>query len=168
MSLCLTKEELAGLTGHTRRKKQAEVLARLGIPFLTNTKGDVKVIRSHLQKTEPQAEPEWPFDTPIELDGPAVILNDNCVYFLQFVDDGKRGLIKIGFSRQFHARRHQIAREFRVRSTYFEALGSAPGSLEYEAQIHERFDYARVYREWFEPVPELLEFIASVHEERPS
>lgn len=84
------------------------------------------------------------------------------VYFLQSLSSG---LIKIGFSAS-----HWI--EDRIKSLRFsngdetELLKKTPGTMQRERKIHKKFAAYRKHGEWFEPSPELLNYIATVRESK--
>lgn len=92
-------------------------------------------VHGNLQKHGGQ--PEW--------------LSSGDVYFCRF--DSR---IKIGFSTQIDIRMSVLQPD--------ELLTFAPGSRADESRLHRRFEYARVRGEWFEPVPELIEYIERVKE----
>lgn len=95
------------------------------------------------------------------------------VYFLRRADG--IGPIKVGCSDGPDARRKQLQCDMRLNLVL---LAQAPGSLDIEHEIHRRFTDHRVVpenlperpwpipgiKEWFAPVPALLELIHSVRE----
>jgi predicted transcriptional regulator len=79
------------------------------------------------------------------------------VYFIQ----GTRGgPIKIGTSSQVGARLYALSVSQKKK---LRVLRTIPGSYPAERALHEKFAHAHTGkgREWFKPVPELLEFIAN-------
>lgn len=80
------------------------------------------------------------------------------VYFVQPENDSA-GPIKIGFSVDIRKRLQQlnVSNIARLR-----VLAEMPGTVSDEAALHRRFDAHRLHGEWFSPVPELLELIASI------
>jgi hypothetical protein len=81
------------------------------------------------------------------------------VYFLQ---ENGTGAIKIGTSKHLKKRIDELARELPSESTL---LATADGWRETEWVLQRRFRHARIRGEWFRPVPELLEYIASLKKE---
>ena len=51
MTLCLTRDELADLTGYRRRDRQIAALVAMRIRFRVTPTGAVKVLRSDLEST---------------------------------------------------------------------------------------------------------------------
>ncbi len=160
MSLCLTNAELVELTDYRRRDRQIAALVAMRIRFRVTPTGAIKVLRSDVEQQE-QAERQDA--ESLETCGPVSLLDQNCVYFMQFEYKGQRGLIKIGFSGNLPIRRYQVAQERSIPPNHLIVLGTIPGSLRDEAAIHARFDHLRVFSEWFEPAPELIEFISEAH-----
>lgn len=77
------------------------------------------------------------------------------VYFVQAVAGG---LIKIGFTGKVASRFAEIQRMCPIKLTI---LAIVPGAgQELETELHQRFAFVRRHGEWFEPVPELLSYIA--------
>lgn len=56
MTLTLNTEELADLTGYVQKKKQIESLGVMGLRFLVNGKGQVKVLRTDVESVHGK---EW-------------------------------------------------------------------------------------------------------------
>lgn len=78
------------------------------------------------------------------------------VYFVQAEPDG---LIKIGRSRGLNSRIEALASWSPVPLRVLLVVPGTPGD---EYRLHYRFRHALRHHEWFEPVPELLAFIAEV------
>jgi hypothetical protein len=78
-------------------------------------------------------------------------LNGSMVYFLQRQD----GLIKIG--RSVNVQKRIVALECSAGPLVL--LASIPGGVRVEAKLHERFEEARKFGEWFQPTPGLLALI---------
>ena len=77
------------------------------------------------------------------------------VYFIRPVGGG---LIKIGVAGDVHVRCASIQLMCPV---VLEIVAIIPGlGQQFEAGLHKRFAHARRHGEWFEPVPELLTYIA--------
>lgn len=96
------------------------------------------------------AEPNWEkFEKPVETPS---------VYFIQ----RSEGPIKIGFSINPRIRLHQLRGGAASKLTLLAAM---PGTRGDERALHARFASVRVHREWFQPVPELLELVASLKNE---
>jgi hypothetical protein len=78
------------------------------------------------------------------------------VYFIQAGDSGP---IKIGSGRrpQRRLRQLQIGNHEPLR-----LLGAYPGTALDETQLHEQFRHARLRGEWFAPLPELLDEVATL------
>jgi hypothetical protein len=78
------------------------------------------------------------------------------IYFLRRVD----GAIKIGTTKKYYTRQSSLTRQFGK----LELLGVMEGNREQEHEIHGRFAHLRLNSkrntEWFQPHPELLDFIA--------
>jgi hypothetical protein len=102
-------------------------------------------------------------ELPYIADGPLCLLNDPCVYAMQFVLNGERGLIKIGWSKRPTERRYQVAKEAGVRAAWLETIASCPAPPETEFEIHAALDAWRVQGEWFEPEPEVLAVVGTMH-----
>jgi hypothetical protein len=76
------------------------------------------------------------------------------IYFLRRVD----GAIKIGTTEKYYTRQSSLTRQFGT----LELLGVMEGNRKQEQEIHKRFAHIRLNNntEWFQPQPELLDFIA--------
>jgi hypothetical protein len=81
------------------------------------------------------------------------------VYFAQ--EDGTEA-IKIGTSRHLKKRIGELTRDLPWKITL---LATIDGWRETECVVLRRFRHARIRGEWFRPVPELLEYIASIKKE---
>lgn len=73
-----------------------------------------------------------------------------------FVQSGEGGHIKIGTASDFPKRLQALQTGNPERLT---VLGTLPGSLSEEADIHDQFSHLRARGEWFRPEPELLDYI---------
>lgn len=131
---------------------------------MLRTNGSVVVFKSHLwtDVEERVWAPILSGPPPLQADGPACILCEDCVYFIQFVGESgeENGLVKIGYSGQLVQRRHELAREYigdRFRAGWLRVLGTVPGDRNREAIYHRRFHEFRVFGEWFEPHPDIIE-----------
>lgn len=101
-------------------------------------------------------KPEPPFDDIV------VAQIDDCfdgVMKVYFVQEGGTGAIKIGTSKQLSKRLAELAR---ILPYSLELLATVDGGREVEWALHNRFDHARIQREWFRPVPALLTYIKSL------
>lgn len=76
-----------------------------------------------------------------------------------FVREGKRGAIKIGWTTN-SARRLMHLQIGNPRPLRF--IGATIGTVNDEADWHERFAAARLTGEWFKPVPELVAAISAL------
>lgn len=70
------------------------------------------------------------------------------VYFI-----AANGMVKIGFTQNIDERMKAIQA---TSPTQIELIGTLPGSLRLEREIHERFKHARAHGEWFQATPEIL------------
>lgn len=82
----------------------------------------------------------------------SVIKDTRLVYFIR----GANNSIKIGIAQDVVKRIKELQGGS---SSEFELLAVARGGIEYEKELHDRFDTANIRGEWFKPVPELLELI---------
>jgi hypothetical protein len=83
------------------------------------------------------------------------------IYFMQ---GGKRGLIKIGFTAgPVSARRRSLQCASPVR---LNVLLTLPGDEPEEKALHARFAHLRRHGEWFRPGPDLLAFVAERKREK--
>ncbi len=73
--------------------------------------------------------------------------------FVYFAQAPGGGSIKIGYS-------SELAR--RLKELDCVALATFPGNQLDERELHARFEHIRVDGEWFQPTPELLDFIAEL------
>jgi hypothetical protein len=81
---------------------------------------------------------------------------DRWVYFVQ---ESGAGAIKIGTTKNVSTR----VREMAVGTPHLLAvLAVIEGNRNTEQALHRRFRHARIRGEWFRPVPELLDYIASI------
>jgi hypothetical protein len=76
-----------------------------------------------------------------------------------FVRESGTGAIKIGMSKQLSKRLSELAR---ILPYAIDLLATIDGGREVEWALHNRFDHARIQREWFRPVPELLAYIDEI------
>jgi len=74
------------------------------------------------------------------------------IYFIQ----NEKGRIKIGAAVNPETRLKELLTSSDEKLTL---IGTKPGGSSEERKIHQKFSHAHVVREWFEPVPELLEYI---------
>lgn len=72
-----------------------------------------------------------------------------CVYFVQ--PEGG-GLVKIGFTGSL---RRRFAELQKMCPSTLVLLVATPGTMELEAEFHDRFASARRHGEWFSPIPEI-------------
>lgn len=161
MSIVLSLKEIAELTGTKSIPRQKAALDRMQMPYYVRLSGSICIIRAHAENWTPP-EPEYPPPLPpLENVGPVSILQEPCVYFLQFVGEGDlSGLVKIGYSRQLIIRRRQIPKELgEFDPNWFEVLFTLPGDLQVEQGFHRKFHEHRRFGEWFEPEGALLEFM---------
>lgn len=87
---------------------------------------------------------------------PIPLPGGNRIYFIQ----GEfGGLIKIGFTSNLSSRFHGLQCSS---NTKLKLLASIIGEPDKELELHTKFDNFRKHGEWFEPVPELLDFINSL------
>lgn len=78
------------------------------------------------------------------------------IYFVQGISGGP---IKIGWSKWVHQR----LQDMQIGSPVpLKILATIPGSQPEERRVHKRFKGIRIRGEWFDPSPELLEFIGSL------
>lgn len=178
MSLYVSSEDIARITCRKQKRKQIEQLVRMGIPHRVRPDGRPIVLTADFgpkpaARSEPKPPREWSEwrEWPLaQLDGPAALLHQPCVYFLRaFCDDGRLGNVKIGYSKQLPIRMVEIMREFRFEKGWrLEVLNSIPGDKNIESHLHHRFAHAREPRgsEWFFPAEDLLAFIPTAHEYR--
>lgn len=75
------------------------------------------------------------------------------VYFMQ---SQAGGLIKIGWAYCPKKRLHDVQLMSPVK---LKILATIAGSIHDESALHQKFKHLRRYGEWFEPAPELLDFI---------
>lgn len=166
MSLCLTRDELIELTGHTWRKKQVRYFVERGVPHRVRMDGSPVVLRMDLEPKPPADDWKPPKVEPLNIDGPVSILWEPCVYFIKFVGmDGEAtdGNVKIGYTGYLRNRRHQIAKEIGVWPEALRVLNTLPGDLQDERDLHDKFDKYRHAYEWFLAEPELMAFIDALH-----
>lgn len=78
---------------------------------------------------------------------------------IYFIREGDDGLIKIGFSASESGVRERLATLQVGNGRRLVLLATRCGSKFEEADLHERFAHARRRGEWFEAVPELLEYV---------
>ena len=76
-----------------------------------------------------------------------------------FVRESGTGAIKIGMSKQLSKRLSELSR---ILPYAVDLLATIDGGRETEWALHNRFDHARIQREWFRPVPELLAYIDEI------
>ena len=81
--------------------------------------------------------------------------SESAVYFAEKSD----GLIKIGFAHDVEARMKQISA---MAGSNLSILVTTNGGSIEEASLHRRFASAKRHGEWFEPAPELLNFITEL------
>lgn len=81
--------------------------------------------------------------------------SESTVYFAEKSD----GLIKIGFAHDVDERMKQISA---MAGSDLSILVTTNGGSIEEASLHRRFASAKRHSEWFEPTPELLNFIAEL------
>jgi hypothetical protein len=72
-----------------------------------------------------------------------------------FIENRKGDLVKIGHSRNVPIRLREIGRGCKL-------LGSIPGGMSLESEIHNRFHEYQFRNEWFKKTPELSRFIISL------
>jgi hypothetical protein len=84
------------------------------------------------------------------------------IYFLQA---GEGGAIKIGYCRDLAARMSSIQTHCPEKLI---VLGVTGGSKETETAMHDRFAEFKRRGEWFDPVPEILEFTKLLPKELPT
>lgn len=87
---------------------------------------------------------------------PSRLVSEAWIYFIQ-ADIG--GLIKIGYAADIPKRLNAMQMGCPVQLV---VLAQCRGTGTYERELHQRFAGHRRHGEWFEPVPELLELIASL------
>jgi hypothetical protein len=75
-----------------------------------------------------------------------------------FVQESGTGAIKIGVAKDVKARMASLGTGTPHVLT---VLGVIDGDVVLEETLHEQFRHARIRGEWFRPVPELLEYIAT-------
>lgn len=188
MSLYASPDDLRELTGYVHAVKQIRALVFMGIKYRVAPDGRPRVLLSELrgehgqEKEEPNwaampgyvADPErdarfealWEAkQIPLTIEGQITLLEENCVYFVQFVGQSgnENGLVKIGYTMQFSNRLYQLVRENNVRSEWLRTINSIPGDRALEASIHAKFDHLREHGEWFQPATELLEYASRAH-----
>lgn len=84
--------------------------------------------------------------------------------YVYFIREGRRGLIKIGYSKRVHARVRGLSAQS---GRAMRLLAAMPGGKPEEQELHRRFADARVLGEWFRPHPELLAEIKKVSSANP-
>lgn len=154
----LSDDELVDLTGYKHKKKQVLVLERFGIHHKVRWDGSACVFADSLWSP---VELMPPRELPVKMDGPASIIDGQCVYFMQFIGKGgDEGLVKIGTTGQLRVRRHQIPAElgFPHKQRWFRVLGTIPGGRDLEQELHAKFDNFREFGEWFAPDPDLCRY----------
>ncbi len=76
------------------------------------------------------------------------------VYFARINDDGP---IKIGFSFNLRQRVYSLRAEF---GQNLKIIGTIDGDRKVEKALHKRFSAVALGQEWFDPAPELLQYIS--------
>ena len=82
---------------------------------------------------------------------------DGFVYFVQC--GGSEGRIKIGKAGDVAVRLAELATASPATLNLLATMG---GGRKAEREMHERFRHLRRHREWFDPSPDLLAFIAAI------
>ena len=182
----LTKEEVQEISGRKQKAAVIRYLCDRDIPFVTDADGWPRVLRSDAPgefgpasggepiysafgSRTPQPGPipltrgEYLARLPFIMDAPACLIDEPCVYAMQFNCRGERGLVKIGWSTQPSARRHQIARQEGIRSSMLEMLASCPAPQSMEADMHAALAPFCARGEWFWPEPEVLAVVSAMH-----
>lgn len=80
------------------------------------------------------------------------------VYFVRRSD----GLIKIGFSNNIAKRK----KELQTGAGPLTTLLTLPGDWALEQALHRKFQMSHAYNEWFNPTPDLLEYIEQQRSEQ--
>jgi hypothetical protein len=78
------------------------------------------------------------------------------VYFIRAKDGGP---VKIGSSIHLLLRLKQLQANSPVE---LELVAATEGSARFEREVHSRFQHCRLHGEWFEPIDELLNFMAEI------
>jgi hypothetical protein len=76
-----------------------------------------------------------------------------------FILAGKRGPIKIGFSKSFDFRLKKFQAGHYKKLT---VLAWIPGGEEKETELHHRFKAHHIRGDWFKPAKEIMEFLLSI------
>jgi len=84
-------------------------------------------------------------------------LPNTWVYFIQAGDDGP---IKIGITKNVESRRAGLQPGSPI---VLSLLCAIPGTRANERMLHKHFADDRLHGEWFNPHPELLEYIDDLH-----
>lgn len=95
-------------------------------------------------------------DMPRSRTQPAKKLGPHVGGKVYFARSGQR--IKIGYSKNPWARVRELGAGA---ESGIELIGTIPGSISDEKELHVRFEHIHVDREWFEAAPELLAYIAT-------
>ena len=82
------------------------------------------------------------------------------IYFIQAGDDGP---IKIGITKNVESRREGLQSGSPI---VLSLLCAIPGTRANERMLHTHFADDRLHGEWFNPHPELLEYIEGLHERK--
>lgn len=84
--------------------------------------------------------------------------DQGCVYFLQ---EMKKNLIKIGYSKHLNRRVQDLQKQ---KNRKIKFLYAHLGTIQQEHEYHERFENQMIAPEWFEPIPEIFEFIEKLRQ----
>lgn len=79
------------------------------------------------------------------------------IYFIQ----DESGPVKIGWTSDRKRPTERLIGLQAGNPRTLSLLGVVSGTLEDEAQLHAQFEHAHIRGEWFNPVPELLAYIAA-------
>lgn len=73
--------------------------------------------------------------------------------WVYFIYDPDVPAVKIGKAKDVHSR----LKTFLTANYNLQLIGVLPGYSRLEKDLHNRFAYARIAREWFYPVPDIME-----------
>jgi hypothetical protein len=80
---------------------------------------------------------------------------------IYFAQAGENGPVKIGYTENRDRRMREVQG---MNGEVLTVLATLPGGRKREAELHRRFAHLRRHGEWFEPGPELMDYVRNVRD----